>query len=253
MCLPRPVKPEMSGPLAEYILLHRHGAASASLAGQPAIALRLMVAHAMTGSALWQVRAHECTSRKEETRASLEGSKAAAEIEEKRARIASLFETLSVSAEARRNTDAYRLCEIFARLARHVGRGSHGGSGLHHGADTRSRRAGRLRPCCMSARQNLPAYWKPNAAFFDLLRDKRARSTRWSPKSHRNRWRTAALATPPRSRNRSSATGSWAMDASPILTGGPHGCRLPPARLVEGAGSPPADAMGANCGAVRGT
>jgi ParB family transcriptional regulator, chromosome partitioning protein len=71
-----PVKPEMSGPLYEYILLNRHDAAQASLAAQPAIALRLIAAHAMIGSALWQVRAHECAIRKEDTRASLECSKA---------------------------------------------------------------------------------------------------------------------------------------------------------------------------------
>ena len=70
----------------------------------------------MTGSALWQVRAHECRTRKEDTRASLEASKAAAQMEEKRARIAALFEAFGVNGEARRNTDAYRRCEIFAAL-----------------------------------------------------------------------------------------------------------------------------------------
>jgi ParB family chromosome partitioning protein len=34
-------KPEMSGPMADYIVLHRHGAAAASLLAVPAIALRL--------------------------------------------------------------------------------------------------------------------------------------------------------------------------------------------------------------------
>ncbi|MEP6275799.1 ParB/RepB/Spo0J family partition protein, partial [Hyphomonas sp.] len=46
-------KPEMSGPLAQYIGLHRHGTARATLLGHSAIALRLMAAHALVGSALW--------------------------------------------------------------------------------------------------------------------------------------------------------------------------------------------------------
>ena len=168
-----PVKPEMSGPMAEYILLHRHGAAAASLAAEPSIALRLMVAHAMTGSALWNVRTHECASRKEDTCASLEGSQATAEMEGKRARIAALFEALGVRGDARRNADAYRLCEIFAALlamsdaevmevlaftmAQTLEAGGPVVEAVLHVCET-----------------DLSEHWKPDPAFFDLLRDKRA-------------------------------------------------------------------------------
>ena len=55
---PADSKPEMSGPMADYVGLHRHGAAAASLLAAPPIALRLMVAHAITGSSLWNVRTH---------------------------------------------------------------------------------------------------------------------------------------------------------------------------------------------------
>jgi len=235
-----PVKPEMSGPLAEYIFLHRHGAAQASLAGQPAVALRLMVAHAMTGSTLWDVRAHECRSRKEDTRASLEGSKATAEMEGKRARIAALFEALSVSAEARRNTDAYRLCEIFAALlamsdaevmevlafmmAQTLEAGGPVVEAVLHVCET-----------------DLPAYWKPEPAFFDLLRDKRAinamvadigsKSLAESCTSDTAKVQKAIIG------NRITGNGC---DPNPDWR--PAWMQVPPARLVEGAGSPPADA-----------
>jgi len=235
-----PVKPEMSGPLAEYILLHRHGAAQASLAARPAIALRLMVAHAMTGSAIWQVRAHECRSRKEDTRASLEASKAAAEMEEKRARIAALFEALGVRGEARRNTDAYRLCEIFAALlamsdeevlevlafamAVTVEAGGPVVEAVLHVCET-----------------DLPADWKPDAAFFDLLRDKRAIN---------------AMVANIGSKSLAESCASDAAKVQKQIIGNRimgHGCephpdwrpawmQVPPARLVDGAGSPPADA-----------
>ena len=73
-------RPEMSGPVAEYIGLHRHGAAQASLIRNPAIALRLMVAHTVCGSSLWNVRLHTPGAVKAETLASVEGGVAAAEL-----------------------------------------------------------------------------------------------------------------------------------------------------------------------------
>ena len=50
------VRPEISAPLQNYIDLHRHAAVRADLASQPSLALRLMVAHAIAGSPLWNVR-----------------------------------------------------------------------------------------------------------------------------------------------------------------------------------------------------
>jgi ParB family chromosome partitioning protein len=53
--LDKPVRPEISAPLQNYIDLHRHAAVRAELAERPAIALRLMVAHAIVGSTLFRV------------------------------------------------------------------------------------------------------------------------------------------------------------------------------------------------------
>jgi ParB family chromosome partitioning protein len=49
-------KPDLSGPMQTYIDLHRHAAVRAKLLDHPAVALRLMVAHAIAGSPLWSVR-----------------------------------------------------------------------------------------------------------------------------------------------------------------------------------------------------
>ena len=235
-----PVKPEMSGPLAEYILLHRHGAAQASLVAQPAIALRLMVAHAMTGSALWQVRAHECRSRKEDTCASLEASKAAAEMEDKRARIAALFEAFGVRGEARRNSDAYRLCEIFAALlamsdeevmevlaftmAETLEAGGPVVEAVLHVCET-----------------DLPEYWKPDPAFFDLLRDKRAINAMVADIGSKSLAESSAGDT---AKVQKQVIGNRIMGhgCEPSPDWRPAWMQVPPARVVEGAGSPPADA-----------
>lgn len=268
----------MSGPLAEYTPLHRHGAASASLAGQPAIALRLMVAHAMTGSALWQVRAHECASRKEDTRASLEGSKAAAEIEEKRARIASLFEALGVCGGARRNADAYRLCETFAALL-----AMSDAEVMEVLAFTMAETLEAGGPVVEAAlhvcETDLPAYWKLEAAFFDLLRDKRAitamvadigsRSLAESCAGDTAKVQKAIIGNRIMVSEADQKTGmgprfpaerepnpdrrpAWMVRQVTKRSGGPFRCRTPPARLVEGAGSPPADAWARITGLFEG-
>jgi ParB family chromosome partitioning protein len=51
----KPVRPEISAPLQNYIDLHRNAAVRVEVAGRPSIALRLMVAHAIVGSPLFRV------------------------------------------------------------------------------------------------------------------------------------------------------------------------------------------------------
>ncbi|NYF33489.1 ParB/RepB/Spo0J family partition protein [Sphingopyxis sp. JAI108] len=52
---PKPVRPEVSAALGNYIDLHRHGAVRASLLSEPGVALRMMVIHAIVESPLWRV------------------------------------------------------------------------------------------------------------------------------------------------------------------------------------------------------
>jgi ParB family chromosome partitioning protein len=52
---PKPVRPEVSAALGNYIDLHRHAAVRASLLSEPGMALRMMVAHAIAGSPLWRI------------------------------------------------------------------------------------------------------------------------------------------------------------------------------------------------------
>lgn len=51
----KPVRPEVSNALGNYIDLHCHAAVRTSLLSEPGIALRMMVAHAIVGSPLWWV------------------------------------------------------------------------------------------------------------------------------------------------------------------------------------------------------
>ncbi|PLP60791.1 chromosome partitioning protein ParB [Mesorhizobium loti] len=49
-------RPELTGPMQNYVDLHRHAAVRAAVLDHPSVTLRLMVAHAIAGSSLWQVR-----------------------------------------------------------------------------------------------------------------------------------------------------------------------------------------------------
>ena len=70
----KPKRPEITGPMAEYIDLHRHAAVRCELAASPYVALRVMVAHAICGSPLWNVKVQEQRSRKEAITESIEVS-----------------------------------------------------------------------------------------------------------------------------------------------------------------------------------
>src|SRR3546814_9526447 len=52
-------RPEVTGSLQTYIDLHRHAATRAVLTDHPGVALRLMIAHAITGSPLWNLRVED--------------------------------------------------------------------------------------------------------------------------------------------------------------------------------------------------
>lgn len=79
-----PARPEMTATLASYVDLHRHAAAALQLASAPALALRVMVAHAIAGSPLWSVRPADTASRNEAIAASLAASPAARRLAEQR-------------------------------------------------------------------------------------------------------------------------------------------------------------------------
>ena len=169
---PADIKPEMSGPLAEYIGLHRHGAAAASLLTAPSIALRLMVAHALTGSSLWNVRSHVCAARKNETHESVATSVARAEIDATLEQVDALFSALGVM-RSLANGDAYSLCETFSALLAMSDEEVMQVLALTM-AETLEAGGPVVEAVLHVCGTDLGHYWQPDEAFFELLRDKRA-------------------------------------------------------------------------------
>ncbi|MGH6613911.1 ParB/RepB/Spo0J family partition protein [Sphingomonas sp.] len=87
----KPVRPEVSAPIQNYVDLHRHAAVRADLASQPSVALRLMVAHVIVGSSLWNVRVEAQRAHSDAIAESVEGCAAEARFDEKRRAVLALL------------------------------------------------------------------------------------------------------------------------------------------------------------------
>jgi len=109
--------PEVSSVMQDYLDLHRRAVAAARLLEAPGAALRLMLAHAIGGSGLWQVRAERQLAKNEGIAKSVAASASEAAIRVRRAEVAAL---LGVTDEPERIVqgygDAHRTVAIFSRL-----------------------------------------------------------------------------------------------------------------------------------------
>ncbi|MBK8198173.1 MAG: ParB/RepB/Spo0J family partition protein [Acidobacteria bacterium] len=231
-------RPEMSGPMADYIGLHRHAAAQASLIRSPAIALRLMAAHALCGSTLWNVRPHNPGAVKEATLSSVEGGVAAAEVSAARERADTLFDALGAPVP-RRNGDAYHLCESFAALLAMSDTEVMQVMALAM-ADTLTSGGPAVEAVLHTCAADPAEFWTPDEAFFDLLRDKRVINAMVADIGSKSLAETCAPDTAKVQKtviaNRITGEG-----CAPNPDWRPGWMQVPPTRLVEGAGSLPAD------------
>lgn len=87
----KPVRPEVSAPIQNYVDLHRHAAVRADLIDQPSVALRLMVAHAIVGSSLWNVRIEDQRVSSDTIAESVENCASEARFDEKRRTVLALL------------------------------------------------------------------------------------------------------------------------------------------------------------------
>jgi ParB family chromosome partitioning protein len=167
---PTTSRPELTSRMQTYVDLHRHAAVRAELTGHPAVALRLMVAHAIAGSPLWNVRVEPQSAKDDDVRESVEVSRAEAVFDEKRRAVLAL---LGFDAEEPTVTGGspLPLADLFQRLldlpdravmdvipivmgeTLFAGSAAVEAVGLHIGID-------------------MAAWWSADDAFFDGLRDK---------------------------------------------------------------------------------
>ncbi|MBI1255492.1 MAG: partitioning protein [Hyphomonas sp.] len=232
-------RPEMSGPMADYVGLHRHAAAQASLIRSPAVALRLIAAHALCGSALWNVRLHMPGAVKDVTLASIEDGAAAAELSTAREGVEALFEALGARVP-RRSGDAYHLCETFAALLAMSDAEVMQVLALAM-AETLDSGGPAVEAVLHACGTDPGEFWKPDKAFFDLLRDKRVITALISDAISPQAAGEAEDATA-KAQKAQLAEALVARDTSLNSAWMPGWMQVPPTRHIEGAASPPADA-----------
>ncbi|WP_051279467.1 ParB/RepB/Spo0J family partition protein [Hellea balneolensis] len=165
-------KPEMSGPMSDYINLHRHSIARAELIKRPDLALRLSVAHMICGARNWKIDGKSPRSRKPETQASVESSKAEGLLAEERQAVCDLVGLTGEHPQIyHRHYSPHNLCEIFARLI------------TLEDADVMRVQAfclcetlavdsSEVEAIGLLTTPDFGDYWSPDDAFFDILRDK---------------------------------------------------------------------------------
>lgn len=168
----KPSRPEVSSALQTYIDLHRHAAVRTAMLDHPGVALRLMVAHAITGSHLWSVKPEPQQARNDAIAASVAASASEAAFADKRGAV---FTLLGLSGEEATvtggNGDDYGTAETFARLlalpdddvmrvlAVVMGETLAAGSAV-------------VEVLGAHLKLDMGAVWQPDDAFFDLIRDR---------------------------------------------------------------------------------
>lgn len=246
---PASTKPEMSGPLAQYIGLHRHGAARATLLGHPAIALRLMVAHMIVGSELWNVRRHDYLTKKEDVQTSIDTSRAATEMDVAREAVKEMFAAHGVGS-LRPNGDATHLCEVFVALL-----GMDDAETLSvltfFMAETLVAGGPVVEAVAAATETDMAGYWKPEPVFFDLLRDKRAINAMVADIAGASTAK-ASLTDTGKVQKKIIGDRIVGQGCEAQTDWRPGWMQVPPARLVEGATSQPADAWGRIAGLFYG-
>jgi len=116
------VRPELTSVTQTYVDLHRHAALRAALLPRSDLALRLMAAHVIAGSALWRVAAEPQAVRSDAVRESLDESRGEALFDERRRAVLALLElpedepTVVAGNRCGLGGSGRSLCSLFARL-----------------------------------------------------------------------------------------------------------------------------------------
>jgi ParB family chromosome partitioning protein len=168
----KPARPEVTSTMQTYIDLHRHAAVRAALTGHPKVALRLMVAHAITGSHLWSVKPEPQTARSDEVRESVETCRGEADFDEKRRAVLALLgfspDEPTVTGG---NGDDYGLAGVFLRLLDLPDRAVMDVIVIVIG-ETLAAGSAAVEAVGMTIGVDMARYWQADDAFFELLRDK---------------------------------------------------------------------------------
>jgi ParB family transcriptional regulator, chromosome partitioning protein len=165
-------RPELTSALQSYVDLHRHAGVRLAQLDHPGAALRLMVAHAIGGSGLWQVKADPRQAKSREIAASLSASAAEVAFCERRAEILGLLEIADEDQlTALGRSDPYRTCMIFARLLKMSDEDVRRVLALVM-AETLEAGGCLVEAVGVHLKVDLSQSWRPDDTFFDLVRER---------------------------------------------------------------------------------
>ena len=113
----KPIRPEISAPIQNYVDLHRHAAVRNSVVSNAPVVLRLAVAHMIAGSSLWSVRVEPQRAASDAVAESIENSVSEAAFDERRRAVLAI---LAFDADTPTVTGGYDgdhgVTGLFARL-----------------------------------------------------------------------------------------------------------------------------------------
>ena len=168
------IKPELTKAAQNYVALHRHNAVRVSLMTKPDMALRLMVAHAICGSRHWRVELDPQSSMKDETKISIQDSIAQKAFIKERDEICKLMNWISMQGEPVKPSsymlDIIKVVQTLQTLPdKDVMR-------VLTFVMSETLGCGEVLVEWLGNEFNINMwdYWHPEAAFFDLIRDKKA-------------------------------------------------------------------------------
>lgn len=175
---PKPVRPEITKAMQNYIGLHRHAAVQAELLAKPAVAFRLTVAHLIAGSSLWDVTADPKRADNKDIADSVAAAKASTVIENERAEIRALlgFDETKTATIARIKGDwrERRSLEDIFRALLPLADGAVMRIITFIMAETLAAHSIAVQTLAEQFGTDMRHWWTPDQTFFDLLRDKEA-------------------------------------------------------------------------------
>lgn len=169
---PAPARPELTSTLTGYVDLHRHAAVRAELASHPSVALRVMVAHAIAGSPLWNVRLADQRTRNDAVNESIESCPAETAFDERRRAVLGVlgFDAERASVTSDRYSGNHlgplveRLLELPDLVVMEVA--------AVVMAETLATGSELIETLGVHLSVDMARYWTADAAFYDLLRDR---------------------------------------------------------------------------------
>jgi ParB family chromosome partitioning protein len=168
----KPPRPEVSSTMQTYIDLHRHAAVRAALTCHPKVALRLMVAHAIVGSHLWNVKPEPQTTRNDAIRESIETCRGEADFDEKRRAVLALLDfSPEEPTVTGGNADSYGLVSVFLRLLDLPDRAVMDVIAIVIG-ETMAAGSAAIEAVGQEIGIDMPRFWHADDAFFEVLRDR---------------------------------------------------------------------------------